>query len=159
MGYSAGTYDNVTVLEYDCVTGQFPNPMDPTGSGTIHEFKLDAEHDYPLYGFDIADSTPDDDVNEIDIIAAVDGITGNVSYATKTSSGWDKQNYVDFGDFLGASVTIADVNQDGELDFFVPTSLTLLDTQESTVQNQTFLLRPNLRALNNRTDSACRSRY
>ena len=148
MGYSAGTYDNVTVLEYDCVTGQFPNPMDPTGSGTIHEFKLDAEHDYPLYGLDIADSTPDDDVNEIDIIAAVDGITGNVSYATKTSSGWDKQNYVDFGDFLGASVTIADVNQDGELDFFVPTSLTLLDTQESTVQNQTFLLRPNLRALN-----------
>jgi hypothetical protein len=148
VGYSSGTYDNMTVLEYDCVTGQFPNPMDPTGSGTIHEFTLDAEHDYPLYGLDIADSTPDDDVNEIDIIAAVDGITGNVSYATKTSTGWDTQNYVDFGDYLGASVTIADVNQDGELDFFVPTSLTLLDTQESTVQNQTFLLRPNLRALN-----------
>ena len=148
VGYSAGTYDNMTVLEYDCVTGQYPNPMDPTGTGTIHTFTLDAEHDYPMYGFDIADSTPDDDVNEIDIIAVVDGITGNVSYATKTSSGWDKQNYVDFGDYLGASVTIADVNQDGELDFFVPTSLTLLDTQESTVQNQTFLLRPNLRALN-----------
>ena len=148
VGYSSGTYDNMTVLEYDCVTGQYPNPMDPTGSGTIHEFTLDAEHDFPMYGLDIADSTPDDDVNEIDIIAAVDGITGNVSYATKTSSGWDTQNYVGFGDYLGASVTIADVNQDGELDFFVPTSLTLLDTQESTVQNQTFLLRPNLRALN-----------
>ena len=148
VGYSAGTYDNMTVLEYDCVTGQYPNPMDPTGSGTIHEFTLDAEHDFPMYGLDIADSTPDDDVNEIDIIAAVDGITGNVSYATKTSSGWDTQNYVGFGDYLGASVTIADVNQDGEMDFFVPTSLTLLDTQESTVQNQTFLLRPNLRALN-----------
>ena len=148
VGYSAGTYDNMTVLEYDCVTGQYPNPMDPTGTGTIHTFTLDAEHDYPMYGLDIADSTPDDDVNEIDIIAVVDGITGNVSYATKTSSGWDKQNYVDFGDYLGASVTIADVNQDGELDFFVPTSMTLLDTQESTVQNQTFLLRPNLRALN-----------
>jgi hypothetical protein len=148
VGYSSGTYDNMTVLEYDCVTGQYPNPMDPTGSGTIHDFELDAEHDYPMYGLDIADSTPDDDVNEIDIIAAVDGITGNVSYATKTTSGWDTQNYVDFGNFLGASVTIADVNQDGELDFFVPTSLTLLDTQQSTVQNQTFLLRPNLRALN-----------
>ena len=148
VGYSSGTYDNMTVLEYDCVTGQYPNPMDPTGTGSIHEFTLGAEHDYPMYGLDIADSTPDDDVNEIDIIAVVDGITGNVSYATKTSSGWNKQNYVDFGDFLGASVTIADVNQDGELDFFVPTSLTLLDTQESTVQNQTFLLRPNLRALN-----------
>ena len=148
VGYSAGTHDNMTVLEYDCITGQFPNPMDPTGTGTTHEFTLGAEHDYPMYGLDIADSTPDDEVNEIDIIAVVDGITGNVSYATKTSTGWDKQNYVDFGDFLGASVTIADVNQDGELDFFVPTSLTLLDTQESTVQNQTFLLRPNLRALN-----------
>ena len=148
VGYSAGTYDNMTVLEYDCVTGQYPNPMDPTGSGTIHEFKLDAEHDYPLYGIDIADSTPDDEVNEIDIIAAVDGITGNISYATKNGNTWDTQNYVDFGDFLGASVTIADVNQDGELDFFVPTEVTLLDTQESTVQNQTFLLRPNLRALN-----------
>jgi len=148
VGYSSGTYDNMTVLEYDCVTGQYPNPMNPTGTGNIHEFTLDAEHDYPMFGLDIADSTPDDDVNEIDIIAVVDGITGNVSYATKTSSGWDKQNYVDFGDYLGASVTIADVNQDGELDFFVPTSMTLLDTQESTVQNQTFLLRPNLRALN-----------
>ena len=78
----------------------------------------------------------------------MDGITGNISYATRNGNSWNTQNYVDFGDYLGASVTIADVNQDGELDFFVPTEITLLDTQESTVQNQTFLLRPNLRALN-----------
>ena len=148
VGYSSGTFDNMSVLEYDCVTGQYPNPMDPTGSGTIHEFKLDAEHDYPLYGLDIADSIPDDDNDQIDIIAAVDGITGNVSYATRNGNSWDTQNYAFFGAYLGASVTIADVNQDDELDFFVPTEITLLDTQESTVQNQTFLLRPNMRALN-----------
>ena len=162
VGYSSGTYDNVSVLEYDCVTNQYPNPMDPTGTGVIHDFKLDAEHDYPLYGFDIASNgngpedcqSSDDDYpenceyNAIDLITAVDGITGNISYATRNGNSWNTQNYVDFGDYLGASVTIADVNQDGELDFFVPTEITLLDTQESTVQNQTFLLRPNLRALN-----------
>ena len=73
-----------------------------------------------------------------------------MSYATRsaTSSQWDTQNYVSYGPYLGASVTIADVNQDGKLDFFVPTSITLLDTQESNVQNQTYLLRPNLRATN-----------
>ena len=148
VGYSRGTFDNITVLEYDCLTGTYPNPMDPTGTGTIHEFSLDAEHDYELFGIDIADTTPDDDTNEINLIAVVDGITGNISYATKNGGTWDTQNYVPYGNYMGASVTISDVNQDGELDFFVPTSLTLLDTQESTVQNQTYLLRPNLRALN-----------
>jgi hypothetical protein len=154
VGYSAGTFDNMTVLEYDCLTGTYPNPMDPTSTGTMHDFTLDAEHDYPLYGIDIADTTDDDNIEEceevgcINLIAAVDGITGNISYATKNGGNWDTQNYVPFGDYLAPSVTIADVNQDGEVDFFVPTSLTLLDTQESTVQNQTYLLRPNLRALN-----------
>ena len=108
---------------------------------------MDAEHNFPIYGIDIADTT-DDDINQINLIAAVDGITGNVSYATRNGNSWNTQNYVAFGDYLGASLTIADVNRDGELDFFVPTSLTLLDTQESTAQNQTYLLRPNLRAVN-----------
>ena len=146
LGYASGTYDNVTVLELDCLTKQYPNPLTPA-SGTFHDFKLDAEHNFPLYGIDIADTT-DDDINQINLIAAVDGITGNVSYATRNGNTWNTQNYVAFGDYLGASLTIADVNNDGELDFFVPTSLTLLDTQESTAQNQTYLLRPNLRAVN-----------
>jgi len=148
VGYSRGTFDNMTVLEYDCLTGTYPNPMDPTSTGTMHDFKLDVEHDYELFGIDIADTTPDDDTNEIDLIVAVDGITGNLTYATKSGGNWDTQNYVPYGNYMGASVTISDVNRDGEVDFFVPTSITLLDTQESTVQNQTYLLRPNLRALN-----------
>ena len=144
VGYSVGHYDNMTVLEYDCLTNQYPNPMDATAQG-IHEFKLDADHNYPLYGIDIADT---DDDSEIDLIAAIDGITGNISYATKSGSSWDTQNYVYLGDYLGASLTIVDVNQDGEVDFFVPTEVTLTRLQDSTAQNQTYLLLDNLREIN-----------
>ena len=144
VGYSVGHYDNMTVLEYDCLTNQYPNPMDATAQG-IHEFKLDADHNYPLYGIDIADT---DDNSEIDLIAAIDGITGNISYATKSGSSWDTQNYVHLGDYLGASLTIVDVNRDGEVDFFVPTEVTLTRLQDSTAQNQTYLLLDNLREIN-----------
>ena len=144
VGYSVGHYDNMTVLEYDCLTNQYPNPMDATAQG-IHEFKLDADHNYPLYGIDIADT---DDNSEIDLIAAIDGITGNISYATKSGSSWDTQNYVHLGDYLGASLTIVDVNRDGEVDFFVPTEVTLTRLQDSTAQNQTYLLLENLREIN-----------
>ena len=46
VGYSNGHYDNMTVLEYDCTLGTYPNPLDATASG-VHNFKLDAEHNYP----------------------------------------------------------------------------------------------------------------
>ena len=144
VGTSVGHYDNMTVLEFDCITNQYPNPLDATAQG-IHDFKLDAEHNYPLYGLDIADTNGD---NEIDLIAAVDGITGNISYATRSGSSWNTQNYVYLGDYLGASITIVDVNQDGEVDFFVPTEVTLTRLQDSSAQNQTYLLLENLREIN-----------
>ena len=144
VGFSVGHYDNVTVLEYDCLQDQFPNPMTPSAQG-IHEFKLDAEHDYPMGGMDIYDSDGD---GEIDMIAVVDGITGNISYAEKAGSTWNTQNYVALGDYKGASITIEDVNQDGEADFFVPTELTLTRLQDSSAQNQTYLLLDNLRSIN-----------
>ena len=52
------------------------------------------------------------------------------------------------GDYLGASITIADVNRDGNMDFFVPTEVTLTRLQDSTSQNQTYLLVDNLREIN-----------
>ena len=106
---------------------------------------MDAEHNYPLYGIDISDTNDD---GEIDLIAAVDGITGNISYASRTGSSWDTQNYVFLGDYLGASITIADVNRDGKMDFFVPTEVTLTRLQDSSAQNQTYLLVDNLREVN-----------
>ena len=144
VGYSVGHYDNMTVLEYDCLQDQFPNPMTPTAQG-VHEFKLDAEHNYPMGGMDISDSNGD---GEIDMVAVVDGITGNISYAEKSGNQWNTQNYVPLGDFKGASLTIADVNGDGFSDFFVPTELTLTRLQDSSAQNQTYLLLDNLREIN-----------
>ena len=82
------------------------------------------------------------------MIAAVDGLTGNISYAYGSGTSWTTQNYAYLGDFKGASITIEDVNQDGEYDFFVPTELTLTRIQDSTSQNQTFLLLDNLREIN-----------
>ena len=144
VGYSVGHYDNMTVLEYDCLQNQYPNPMTPSAQG-INEFKLDAEHNYPMYGMDISDTNND---NEVDMIAVVDGLTGNISYAEKSGSSWNTQNYVTLGDFKGASITIEDVNRDGEVDFFVPTELTLTRLQDSSAQNQTYLLLENLREIN-----------
>ena len=129
VGYSVGHYDNMTVLEYDCIQDQFPNPMTPTAQG-VHEFKLDAEHNYPMGGMDISDTDGD---GEIDMVAVVDGITGNISYAEKSGNQWDTQNYVSLGDFKGASLTIEDVNRDGVSDFFVPTELTLTRLQLSLI--------------------------
>ncbi len=152
VGYSVGHFDNVTVLEFNCLPTAgnvfYPNPMDPTAQG-MHEFTLDVEHNYPLYGIDISDTTPDDDTNEINLIAAIDGIEGRVNYATKSGTSWNTQNYVnELGDYLGASLTIADVNRDGEMDFFIPTELTLEIIQDSSSQNQTYLSLENLRATN-----------
>ena len=97
VGYSAGHFDNMTVLEFNCLPTAgnvfYPNPMDPAAQG-MHEFKLNVEHNYPLYGIDISDTTPDDDVNEIDLIAAIDGIEGRVHYATKSGTSWNTNNYV-----------------------------------------------------------------
>ena len=82
------------------------------------------------------------------MVAVVDGITGNISYAEKSGNQWDTQNYVSLGDFKGASLTIEDVNRDGVSDFFVPTELTLTRLQDSSAQNQTYLLLDNLREIN-----------
>ena len=143
VGISVGHYDNMTVLEYDCLQGQYPNPM--VAAPGVHEFKLDAEHNEPLYGIDIKDT---DGNGEIDLIAAIDGLTGNISYAFGSGTSWSTRNYAYLGDFKGASITIEDVNNDGNYDFFVPTELTLTRTQDSSSQNQTFLLLENLREIN-----------
>ena len=85
------------MLEYDCLQGTFPNPLTPGAQG-VHEFKLDAEHNEPLYGFDIKDTEGN---GEVDLIAAVDGLTGNISYAYGSGTSWTTQNYAYLGDFKG----------------------------------------------------------
>ena len=146
-GYSVGNYDNMTVIEFDCVTGLYADPnVGGSAAAAVHDFTLDAEHGYELQ-IDVEDTDGD---GIIDMVAAVDGIEGRVSYATRSgvNSNWDTRNYINLGNYKGASITISDVNGDGNMDFFVPTELTLTRLQDSSSKNQTYTTVENLRELN-----------
>ena len=146
-GYSVGNYDNMTVLEFDCVTGLYADPnVGGSAAAAVHDFTLDAEHGYELQ-IDVEDT---DDDGIVDMVAAVDGIEGRISYATRSSVGsnWDTRNYIALGNYKGASITISDVNGDGNMDFFIPTELTLTRLQDSSSRNQTYTTVENLRELN-----------
>ena len=75
-GFSAGNWDNVTVLEYNCVTNQYENPTGGTNQNT-HKFALNENSD--ANGMDIADTDND---GVIDMVAIGQGWEQNVSYAT-----------------------------------------------------------------------------
>ena len=146
-GYSVGNYDNMTVIEFDCVTGLYADPnVGGSAAASIHDFTLDAEHGYELE-IDVEDTDGD---GIVDMVAAVDGIEGRISYATRSSVGsnWDTRNYINLGNYKGASITISDVNGDGNMDFFIPTELTLTRLQDSSSRNQTYTTVENLRELN-----------
>ena len=75
VGFSNGHYDNMTVLEYDCTLGTYPiHWMQQQMAYIISSWTQTTT--YPLYGIDISDTNDD---GEVDLIAAVDGITGNIS--------------------------------------------------------------------------------
>ena len=119
QGWNAGDWDNVTVIEWDSVLNTFAAYNDPNKA---HDFKLGAE-----YGqFDIADRDADD---VIDMIGMTNSST--VVYLTcaaapcAAQSNWGTHQPVDIGDYYGASLKIADINQDGDMDFVVPTYLSV----------------------------------
>ena len=40
-----GNYDNMSVIEFDCVTGLYADPnVGGSAAASIHDFTLDAEH-------------------------------------------------------------------------------------------------------------------
>ena len=120
-GFSAGNWDNVTVLEYNCVTNVYENPT-VQGNSNTHVFPMNENQD--ANGFDIADSNAD---GIIDMVAMGQGWDQNVSYATRTSVGgvWTTNNLAHIGEYVASDVSIADINGDGAMDFLVPTMLTV----------------------------------
>ena len=140
-GFSAGNWDNVTVLEYNCVTNQYENP---TGSNpNTHKFAM---NEIEANGFDIADTDND---GVIDMIAMGQGWEQNVSYATSTTVGtWNTNNYAYVGQYVAADVSIADINDDGNMDFLIPTMLTVSTVNSAGAGQQRSLTTDNLRDIN-----------
>ena len=116
-GFGAGGWDNMTVLEYDCTTNRFHDPT--TSTTNTHVIKLDSE-----YSGDSAIADTDGD-NVVDMMAMIQGT--NVTYATRTTVGgqWTTGNIVQIGDYIGGDVYIQDIDQDGNMDFVVPTIYTV----------------------------------
>jgi hypothetical protein len=142
-GFSAGNWDNVTVLEYNCVSNQYENPVTAT-SGT-HKFALNENSD--ANGMDIADTDND---GIIDMVAIGQGWDQNVSYATRSSVGgtWSTNNLAGIGDYVASDVSIADINGDGNMDFLVPTMLTVSTVNSAGAGQQQQLTTDNLVDIN-----------
>ena len=139
-GFDAGNWDNVTVIEYDCLTNRFFDPT--TSPANTHVFAMGTPNDGQ---FDIADTDND---GTIDFVAMVDGWDQNVTYAERNGNNWVTGAKADIGEFVGASVAINDVNQDGHVDFVVPTMLTVTSVTSTGLGNQTVLSTDNLVDLN-----------
>jgi hypothetical protein len=142
-GFSAGNWDNVTVIEYNCLTNQFENPT--TNTQNTHVFKFDEDED--ITGFDIADTDSD---GIIDMAAMGQGWEQNISYMTRTSVGgaWTTNNIAYLGEYVAADVTIADINGDGDMDFLVPTMLSMSTVNSAGAGQQRSLTTENLRDVN-----------
>jgi len=142
-GFSAGNWDNVTVLEYDCILNQYENPS--TGSQNTHKFPFNENED--ITGFDIADTDSD---GIIDMAAMGQGWEQNVSYMTRTSVGgtWTTNNIAYIGEYISADISIADINGDGDMDFLVPTMLTISTVNSAGAGQQRSLTTANLRDIN-----------
>ena len=143
-GFSAGNWDNVTVLEYNCVTNVYENPT-VQGNSNTHVFPMNENQD--ANGFDIADSNAD---GIIDMVAMGQGWDQNVSYATRTSVGgvWTTNNLAHIGEYVASDVSIADINGDGAMDFLVPTMLTVTTVNSASAGQQQQLTTDNLRDIN-----------
>ena len=98
-------------------------------------------------GFDIADTDGD---SIIDMVAIGQGWDQNVSYATRSSVGgtWSTNNLAGIGDYVAADVSIADINGDGNMDFLVPTMLTVSTVNSAGAGQQQQLTTENLVDIN-----------
>ncbi|MCS5535795.1 MAG: hypothetical protein NZ802_08070, partial [Candidatus Poseidoniales archaeon] len=143
-GFSAGNWDNVTVLEYNCQSNQYENPS-TTQNPNTHVFAMNDNND--ANGMDIADTDAD---AIIDMVAMGQGWEQNVTYATRTTvtGTWTTNNLAGIGDYVASDISIADINGDGDMDFLVPTMLTVSTVNSAGAGQQRQLTTDNLVDIN-----------
>ncbi len=109
-----GKSDNITVVEFNCLTNTFPAALTWSSSGGagVHVHALGPE----FGGFDIGDIDND---GLIDVVAMNDANTENVSYATlnPTTHTYANTKSVYFGPYIAWELTVTELNGDGEVDF------------------------------------------
>ena len=139
-GFDPGNWDNVTTIEYDCTANTFYNPN--TSPNNVHKFAMGTTNDGYL---DVADTDGD---GHVDLVAMTDGWDQNVTYATKNGANWVTGNYAYIGNAVGSSVSIEDINQDGHVDFVVPSLFTITSITSTALGNTTLLSTDNLQDQN-----------
>lgn len=114
-----GKSDNVSIIEFSCLTNTYPatynfNTASPQTGTSIVNMNVDFAND-----FDIGDI---DGNGEIDAMVLNDGNVENVSFVTSSAVGtWSTPALAYFGPYISYSVTVTDLNNDGEPDFVNPT--------------------------------------
>ena len=143
-GFDPGNWDNITTIEYDCVLNKF---TDATPQSPYDKFAMGTENQGYL---DVADTDND---GYVDLVAMTDGWDQNVTFATRTILGgsvgnWITGNYAYIGNAVGSTVSIEDINQDGHMDFVVPSLITVTTVTSTALGNSTILTTDNLRDQN-----------
>ena len=131
--YTTGQYtgqghdDNVTVVEYNCLTNTFPTDI---ATATPHTIQMGV----PWGGSSIADIDGD---GVIDVVAITDGNIENMSYKTSSTSGtWGNSQIAYFGPYIAWSSFVTDLNGDQEPDFINPTIAEQINSTDSTGQTE-----------------------
>ncbi|MEO2121015.1 MAG: VCBS repeat-containing protein, partial [Candidatus Poseidoniia archaeon] len=131
--YTTGQYttqgndDNVTVIEYNCLTNTFPTDI---ATATPHTIQMGVGWGGPSIG-----DMNDDGV--IDVLAITDGNVENMSYKTSSTSGtWGNSKIAYFGPYIAWSSFVTDLNGDQEPDFINPTIAEQINSTDSTGQTE-----------------------
>ncbi len=129
-----GKSDNITVIEFDCLTNTFPPTyaFSTTQQAGSHVYALGVD----FGGMDIGDV---DDNGIIDVVAMNDANTQNVTYALRdeTTGTYSSSQNVYFGEYIAWEVTITDLNGDGEPDFLNACKFGADESTDSTGQTST----------------------
>ena len=142
VDYSTGQYttqghdDNMSVMEFSCLTNTFP------ATATTATMNGPWQMNVEWGGFDIADMDGD---GRIDMMAMTDGNVENVSYRSSSVMGtWSTATKAYFGPYIAYTVTIDDLNGDGDPDFINPTIAEQINSTSSTgsVQGNYYLTPP-----------------